>query len=60
YVLADSLSRDFHCSPDQLTNLLFTHAADHIPKGFAIINLPTEIDSWLTSVLQLQQESMQS
>ena len=44
------LSRDFHLSIPLLTNLLTSHTNSHLPHHFKK-NLPSDIDSWLCSVL---------
>ena len=47
-IIADSLSRDHHLSPLQLTHLLQSSAAHQIPPNFDISPIPTEIASRLT------------
>ena len=49
--VADCLSRDLHLSIPLLTNLLTSHANPQLPPNFKIAPLPSEIDSWLCSVL---------
>lgn len=53
-VVSDALSRDFHLSNTELTNLITTFASDQVPFGIKILNLPTEISSWLTCLLRNQ------
>ncbi len=53
-VVSDALSRDFHLSNTELTNLITTSASDQVPFGIKILNLPTEISSWLTCLLRNQ------
>ena len=50
--VADSLSRDFHLSDAELTNLLTHIVPQQLPQDFTIVPLPNEIVSWLTSLLQ--------
>jgi hypothetical protein len=52
--VADSLSRDFHFSDHQLTQLITSSLPEQVPFGFQIHPLPREIISWLTSLLQNQ------
>ncbi len=54
-VIADSLSRDFHISDSQLTNLLQSHFPEQVPYGLTILPVPPEIVSWLTCLLRSQQ-----
>jgi len=51
-IIADSLSRDFHLSDDNLTNFLISHVSHQAPFGLKINPLPKEIYSWLTCMLQ--------
>jgi hypothetical protein len=50
--VADALSRDDDRSDDELTEILKTHLPSQVPQSFEIVPLPSEISSWLTSVLQ--------
>jgi hypothetical protein len=49
--VSDSLSRDFHINNNVLSNLLSSHFPKQTPFGLKILQLPKEIDSWLTSLL---------
>jgi hypothetical protein len=49
--VSDSLSRDFHLSDSYLVTHLSSAFPDQVPLGFEIHPLPTEISSWVTSVL---------
>jgi hypothetical protein len=49
--VADSLSRDFHLSDEQLTQMITLSLPKQVPFGFQIYPLPNEIVSWLTSLL---------
>ncbi len=51
-IVADSLSRDFHLSDEQLTFLITTFAPKQVPFGFKIYRLPQEIILWLTCLMQ--------
>ena len=51
-VVADSLSRDHHLSPTELTHLLQTLAQPQLPQNFHISPLPAELSSKITSWLQ--------
>jgi hypothetical protein len=46
--VADSLSRDFDRSDDELTEVLRTILPSQVPLDFKIVPLPNEIVSWLT------------
>ncbi len=50
--VADALSRDWHLGDDELTSLLHSHFPEQMPENFRISPLPSEISSWLTSLLQ--------
>jgi hypothetical protein len=50
--VADALSRDWHLGNDKLTSLLHSHFPEQMPENFRILPLPSEISSWLTSLLQ--------
>ncbi len=52
--VTDSSSRDFHLSDFELTNLITSFLPDQVPFGFHLCPLPTEINSWLISLLQNQ------
>jgi hypothetical protein len=49
--ISDSLSRDFHISDSNLVSLLTTAFPDQVPFGLSIHPIPTEISSWVTSLL---------
>jgi hypothetical protein len=50
-IVTDSLSRDHHLTDQELTYLLRLKYPQQVPKHFEIVPLPTEITSWLTSLL---------
>ena len=50
--VADALSRDWDRTDAELTNILFSHLPSQMPKNFNIVPLPSEITSWVTSLLQ--------
>jgi hypothetical protein len=52
--VSDACSRDFHLSDIEITNLILSSIPNQVPNGFRISNLPQEIVSWLTSLLQSQ------
>lgn len=53
--IADSLSRDFHLSNDQLIALFNHTKPPYFPiKQMKIIDLPVEITSWIASLAQLR------
>jgi hypothetical protein len=52
--ISDALSRDFHLSNHELSNLINNSALKQVPFGIEIQNLPTEISSWLTCLLRNQ------
>ena len=49
---SDSLSRDYDRSDKELTHILRTFVPSQVPEHFVIVQLPNEIVSWLTSLLQ--------
>lgn len=49
--VSDALSRDDDRSDEELTNLLYLHVPEQMPKCFEIVQLPKEIVSWLTALL---------
>jgi hypothetical protein len=49
--VTDSLSRDHHLTDEQLTYLLRLKFPEQVPEHFEIVPLPSEIVSWLTSLL---------
>jgi len=51
-LIADSLSRDFHLSDSDLSNFLISSVPHQVPSGLKIKPLPSEISSWLTSLLR--------
>ena len=50
--VSDALSRDDDRSDDELTTILRTFVPSQVPDHFEIVQLPSEISSWLTSLLQ--------
>jgi hypothetical protein len=50
-IVADALSRDDDRSDEELTSILLRFAPDQTPYNFKIVPLPSEIASWLTSLL---------
>jgi hypothetical protein len=52
--VSDALSRYFHLSNHELSNLINNFALEQVPFGIEILNLPIEISSWLTYLLQNQ------
>jgi hypothetical protein len=50
-IVADALSRDDDRSDEELTSILFRFAPHQMPNHFRIVPLPSEIVSWLTSLL---------
>ncbi len=58
-VVSDSLSRDFHIHSDTLSQLLSSYFPKQVPFGLKIQPLPTEIVSWLTSLLRNQPQREQ-
>jgi hypothetical protein len=57
--ISDSLSRDFHLSDSYLVSELSSTFPDQVPFGLQIHPLPTEISSWVTSVLLLCPQTAQ-
>ena len=57
--LSDSLSRDFHLSESQLTNLYFSKIPEQTPTNLKISPLPKEIESFLSSMLHRLPEQTQ-
>ena len=49
--VSDSLSRDFHIPSETLSHLLGLYVPEQAPFVLTILPLPTEIASWLTSLL---------
>jgi hypothetical protein len=63
--VADTLSRDWHQDNGELTSILCFNIPQQMPTHFKISPLPSEINSWLISLLQrlpvnewLQEEHM--
>jgi hypothetical protein len=50
-IIADALSRDFHLTDSELTFLILHSLPNQAPIGFKILEVPTEIYSWLTCLL---------
>ena len=50
--VADALSREWQRTNDELTSLLREFFPNQMPAHFVISPLPSEISSWLTSLLQ--------
>ena len=50
--VSDALSRDDDRDDDELTQILTTFCAPQVPEGFKIVPLPSEIVSWMISLLQ--------
>lgn len=50
--IADSLSREFQFSKQQLTNLLYHAFDEQMPPRFAILDLPEKSVSWISSLLE--------
>ena len=51
--VADALSRDDDRDDETLTNILKSHCTEQVSEHFKIVQLPSEIVAWLTSVLQM-------
>jgi hypothetical protein len=49
--VSDALSRDFHLSQYELSNLIITFASNQVPFGISIQELPIKISSWLICLL---------
>ena len=50
--VADALSWDWHLDDEELTLALYSNFPTQMPKNFQISPLPSEISSWLISLLQ--------
>ena len=50
--VADALSRDWDRTDAELTKILFSHVPSQVPTSFKIVQLPNEISSYVTSLLQ--------
>ena len=50
--VSGALSRDDDRSDEELINIFRTFTSSHIPDHFKTVPLPSEISSWLTSLLQ--------
>ena len=48
--VTDVLSRTFDCCDIELTQLIHSRFPEQIPSNFKILPLPTEIQSWISSV----------
>jgi hypothetical protein len=59
-IVSDMLSRRFDLTPAALTSLIIAVAPEQVPAGFQICPLPSEIASWLTSVVQTKAGSQAS
>jgi len=57
--IADSLSRDFHVDSSHLRHILCTNFPLQVPFGLNLRQLPSEIVSWVTSLLHSQQQKEQ-
>ena len=55
--VADCLSRDFHLSKHVLTLMLRRFAPEQLPANFVIRDLPNEISSAITSLLQCSKQT---
>lgn len=49
--IADSLSRDFDLDDAELSKYLHLHYPSQLPPHFQVVRIPSEIESWLTSLL---------
>ena len=49
--VANALLRDFDCSDNKLTQILFKTCPSQLPQHFRIALLPNKISSWLTALL---------
>ena len=58
-IIADALSRDFHLSAPQLTQLIRSHLPPQHRQLFTIVPLPPKIDCWLCAWLQQLPENHQ-
>ena len=52
-IIPDSLSRDWHYSDVELTKLLTQLFHSQLPPDFTLSPVPTEIESWISSILLL-------
>jgi hypothetical protein len=50
--VVDALSRDWHRSDEELTFILQCHFPKHMPASFHLSLLPSEINSWMISLLR--------
>ena len=50
-IIPDSLSRDWHLSDAQLLKLLTQLFPSQLPQDFNLSPLPTEVESWISSIL---------
>lgn len=50
--VADSLSREFNFSTQQLTDLLYITFTEQMPPNFRIQRIPEETSSWIMSILE--------
>jgi hypothetical protein len=57
--MVDSLSRDFHVDSSHLRHILCTNFPLQVPFGLNLRQLPSEIVSWVTSLLHSQQQKEQ-
>jgi hypothetical protein len=55
--ISDSLSRDFHIDSNLLCHMLSLQFPSQVPFGLSLLPLPNEIVSWVTSLLQSQQQT---
>jgi len=58
--VADVLSRDFHIQDDRLTMLLHSFVPQQMHPDFHISPMPSEISSWVISLLHRQPSTKQS
>jgi hypothetical protein len=56
-IVSDSLSRDFHLAASHLSFSLTSNFPDQAPFGLNILPLPSNIVSWVTSLLQSQPQA---
>ncbi len=57
--VADALSRDDDRSDEKLTKILRSHCPSQVPQHFEIVPLPSEIISWLTSLLRRLRQKLE-
>jgi hypothetical protein len=50
--IADALSQDWHHDDKELISILRHHFPSQMPKHFVVSQIPSKINSWLTSLLQ--------